>query len=89
MELLLPDKSGQNEVMDVIYNQVKCGILHGADTIRHLAGKLIAAGADTVVLGCTELSLLDLNDSCFTDPMKCTALKSVELCSERRAESVS
>jgi aspartate racemase len=91
LELLLPEQSQQSRVTDVIYNQVKrgrtnaAGRLCGGDTIHEAAAALLRRGADMVVLGCTELSLLDINGPGFADPLKIAARRAVELCAGKGA----
>ncbi len=54
--LLTPDKEGQSAVMDVIYNGVKAGDLsHDVSAFRRCCEGLLARGAETLILGCTEL----------------------------------
>jgi aspartate racemase len=91
LELLLPDDGQQVRVMDVIYNQVKrgrtdaAGGLCGGSTIQAVADTLFSRGAEAVVLGCTELSLLDINGPGFADPLKIAAQRAVELCGGKGA----
>jgi aspartate racemase len=54
---LLPDEEGQREVMSVIYDGVKAGVDVTTDDFLDLVERL-RGDADTVVLGCTELSVL-------------------------------
>ncbi len=54
--LLTPDAEGQSAVMDVIYNGVKAGDLtHDVSAFRRACESLLARGAETLILGCTEL----------------------------------
>ena len=58
VELLEPVGSDQCAVMDVIYNGVKAGDLaHDVGPFRAACESLLAAGAQALVLGCTELPL--------------------------------
>ena len=58
VELLEPVGSDQRAVMDVIYNGVKAGDLaHDVGPFRAACESLLAAGAQALVLGCTELPL--------------------------------
>ena len=56
LELLLPDEAQQEDVMKFIYSGVKAGD-RSFDPSAFLAAaeSLIARGAETVILGCTEL----------------------------------
>jgi aspartate/glutamate racemase len=44
---------------------------------------LFAKGAQAVVLGCTELSLLGINDAGYIDALTETAKEAVFLCSDK------
>lgn len=56
IELLAPEPDGQAAVMNLIYNGVKAGDLtHDAAAFRRVCQALLARGAETLILGCTEL----------------------------------
>lgn len=56
-EPLLPDEAGQRELMSVIYDGVKAGVDVPTAAFVDLLARL-RGDADTVVLACTELSVL-------------------------------
>ena len=58
MELILPDAEGQKAVMRLIYDQVKAGKQPELSLFESVRDQLRRKGAQVVVLGCTELSLL-------------------------------
>ena len=58
MELVLPDEEGQRGVMTLIYDQVKAGLEPDMALFAAIRDELRSKGAQAVVLGCTELSLL-------------------------------
>ncbi|MBE6924732.1 MAG: aspartate/glutamate racemase family protein [Ruminococcaceae bacterium] len=58
MELILPDAQGQRGVMALIYDQVKAGLQPDMSLFATIRDRLRQQGAEVVVLGCTELSLL-------------------------------
>jgi aspartate racemase len=84
-DLLVPDGQHQEILMDVIYGEkgIKAGFLEGAclrdfhRVIRHVADR----GADVLILGCTELPLLELPQNSVTilDPTDILARKCVEM----------
>lgn len=47
--------------------------------LNTLVNDLYIKGADAVILGCTELSLLELDDNKTIDPLKVVALKVIEM----------
>lgn len=58
MELVLPGEKGQQGVMRLIYDQVKAGLKPDMTLFAAIRDELRGKGAEVVVLGCTELSLL-------------------------------
>lgn len=66
MELVVPGAEGQAKVMSIIYDCVKAGIAPDMALFEAVRQELLAAGAQVIVLGCTELSLLK-KDHCLGD----------------------
>jgi aspartate racemase len=58
MQLILPDEDGQRGVMALIYDQVKAGLAPDMTQFDAIRNQLHSRGAEVVILGCTELSLL-------------------------------
>lgn len=58
LELILPDEDGQRGVMSLIYEQIKAGKQPELSLFHSIKEQLRRKGAQVVVLGCTELSLL-------------------------------
>ncbi len=58
--VLIPGESDRNEVHRVIYEELCLGVIKNESRIyyRGVIGKLVAQGAEAIVLGCTEISLL-------------------------------
>ncbi len=83
MELVLPSKEGQQKVMSVIYDYVKAGTKPDMMLFDAVRAELFDAGAQVIVLGCTELSLLkkdnDLGDG-ILDALEVLAKESVLAC---------
>lgn len=57
VECVLPDDDDQALVMRIIYEQVKAGRPVDHAALEGVIGRLRGAGAQAVVLGCTELSV--------------------------------
>lgn len=56
IRLLTPDEAGQAAVMDMIYGGVKAGKqTYSAAAVQRVAERLLAKGAQCLILGCTEL----------------------------------
>lgn len=60
LEVLVPDPAGIDEVNRVIYDELCQGIVLDAsrDRYRQVIGRLVEAGAQGVILGCTEITML-------------------------------
>jgi aspartate racemase len=86
MELVLPDEVGQRGVMTLIYDQIKAGKQPDMALFASIARQLHSAGAEVVVLGCTELSLLkkeqELGDG-IVDALEVLAKESVLACGKQ------
>ena len=58
INLLLPEETDQAAVMDIIYNGIKAGDMnHDVSAFRGTIEHLLSRGAETMILGCTELPL--------------------------------
>ncbi len=60
LDVLVPDAEDRRVVHDVIYRELVAGIVRAEsrDAYRAIIGRLIARGAEAVILGCTEIMLL-------------------------------
>jgi aspartate racemase len=66
LEVVVPDEAGVERVDRAIFDELCRGVLSDATRaeLRAVIGRLVGAGADGVVLACTELELLlDASDS--------------------------
>lgn len=87
MDVLLPGEKGQQDVMHLIYQEVKAG--HSPDTERFFGviRELRDAGAQRVLMGCTELSVILRQlggvPECL-DALEILARRAVQLCSRLR-----
>ena len=61
IEAIVPNEPEQSKVDDVIYHQVKAGREVRSDALLCVAGHLQLRGAQALILGCTELSLLGIS----------------------------
>ena len=83
MELVLPSPEGQKGVMTLIYDQVKAGTRPDLELFAAIRDELRDAGAEVVVLGCTELSLLKKDHALgqgVLDALEVLAKESVMAC---------
>ncbi len=76
LEVLVPESEDRLEVHRIIYEELCRGIVD--DRSRHLyrdiIGRLVARGAEAVILGCTEISLLVGTDDSRVPLFDTTAL---------------
>jgi aspartate racemase len=85
IEIIQPRDDTQRKVMKAIYDYIKKGELEkGGKIIQGICGELEKMGAETIICGCTEISLVlkdgDLNLPVI-DPLQVLAEKAVELAS--------
>lgn len=86
VELILPEEQEQQAVMDMIYAGVKAGVAdYDASAVQKTAEHLMERGAQTIILGCTELPLaMELYGLEFpaTDPTLELALGAIAFATE-------
>ncbi len=83
LSVAVPDTLHQQAVMHVIYQNVKAGRPVEIDRFLAAAGQLKNQGAEVIILGCTELSLIKRDYSIgpgYLDAMEVLALRSLECC---------
>jgi len=68
VECLLPDEDDQRAVMEIIYDQVKAGLPADVDVLHAVVGRLVDRGAQVLLLGCTELSVVAADHGLLSDP---------------------
>ncbi|MDH7478067.1 MAG: amino acid racemase [Candidatus Bathyarchaeota archaeon] len=77
VEMVYPSKAFQNMIMKAIYDYIKAGkILEGKKFVVDVANHLIKLGADIIICGCTETSLVLKNGDLtkpVVDPMQILA----------------
>jgi aspartate racemase len=76
LRVVLPDAADREVVHRVIYEELCLGIVRGESRSAYLAimGKLAAQGAEAIILGCTEISLLVNQSDCDIPLFDTTAL---------------
>lgn len=58
IKCIYPDEAGQKQVMSIIYDDVKAGQPVDMEAFGQVKNQLLSAGAQVVILGCTELSIV-------------------------------
>lgn len=83
IEPLVPSREGQACVTSLIYKNVKAGLPINMDWFNKVKEELKSKGADTIILGCTELSMIKRDEhigSGFIDALEVLAMCSVIKC---------
>ncbi len=60
LEVVIPTEPDRNSIHRIIYDELCLGIVKESsrDTFRRVMAKLVRAGAEGVILGCTEIAML-------------------------------
>lgn len=83
MEAILPSPDRQKDVMDLIYQDIKTGRPADMDRFARVTDQLRQRGAQVIILGCTELSIIKRDCPIgpgFIDVLEVLAKTSVESC---------
>jgi aspartate racemase len=83
VDCVLPSRETQEIITDIIYTQVKAGRAVSLDMLCGCATALMSSGAECVILGCTELSVVKRHCPLgfdVVDAMEVLASRSVEAC---------
>lgn len=83
IESVVPDSASQEGVMHIIYQNVKAGLPPEMPKFNGIADKLRQNGAQVVILGCTELSVIKRGrrlGSGFIDAMEVMAKEAITRC---------
>ena len=87
---IVPDEKGQQDVMHLIFRNVKSGTPAEMDRFFGTADALRRHGAQAIILGCTELSLIKRDHRIgpgFLDAMEVLAQQSVLTCEKPLKEA--
>ena len=88
-DLILPDSGVQEDIMHIIYENVKANRPVELNRFDRAAQRLKDAGAEIIILGCTELSVVRENCNLgpgYLDVMRLMAKSAVERCGRLRKE---
>ncbi len=83
MEPIVPSPERQNDVMHLIYRNIKANKPAEMDRFHAIRRELQEKGAQAIILGCTELSLIKRDEAIgpgFIDAMEVLAQQSVIRC---------
>ena len=83
IECIVPDAAHQELVNSNIYDDIKMGKHANMENFMKTAQWLFSRGAEVIILGCTELSLIKKEeglDGRFVDSLEVLAKKAIESC---------
>lgn len=83
IDIVLPDRNGQKDVTHLIYRNVKAGKPAEKDRFERVSAGLRDKGAQVILLGCTELSVIKRDveiGAGYLDVAQVIAKRSVEKC---------
>lgn len=89
IDVITPDSEGQKLVMDIIYKDVKAGREVNMTSFSNVSKSLKEKGAEVVILGCTELSIIKRDHvlkAGYLDVLDVLAMKVVAECGKLRKE---
>ncbi len=81
----IPSEENQKILMELIYNCVKKGLPADRELFYKVVNDLIEKGCDTIILGCTELSVINRQlggDDRFVDSLEVLAYTAIKMCSQ-------
>jgi aspartate racemase len=90
VDAMVPDAAQRNDVHRIIYEELCRGVIEPASKARYLdiVAEAAGQGADGVILGCTEITLL-VSEADFAIPVFDTTALHVEAALDALAESAS
>lgn len=79
IEVMIPNEQERNIIHDVIYNELCQGIIKAASREKYqkIINRLIASGAEGIVLGCTEIPSLIQEKDCIVPLFNTTNIHAV------------
>ena len=86
LQYALPDAAMQQQVMSLIYDNVKAGRPADMDKFRAVSEALRAEGCDAIILGCTELSIIKRDNeigSGYLDALEVLAHAAILACGKK------
>ncbi len=89
IKLITPDKDYQKLVMSLIYDNIKAGKRADMGNFAKVSAHLRERGADVIILGCTELSIIKRDENIgpgYIDALDVLAQKCVVNCGKLRPE---
>jgi len=89
IKVVLPSREAQAQVMHLIYGEVKAGKKVTLPEFEAVEQELCDAGAEVIILGCTELSMIKRDNKLkpiYLDTLEVLARSAVKECGQLRPE---
>ncbi|MGN0513489.1 MAG: aspartate/glutamate racemase family protein [Lachnospiraceae bacterium] len=89
IKIVVPEENGQKDVMHLIYKNVKATKPVEMDRFERVSEELKNKGAEVIILGCTELSMIRRDEKIgagYLDAMQVLAKCAVEQCGTLKKE---
>ncbi len=83
IDCIRPTADDQKSIMRIIYDEIKNGKTPDVDAFLAVSDRLLRAGADALILGCTELSLIKKQYALprhYIDSLDVLAASTIEAC---------
>ena len=83
VEVVVPGEASQEAINEIISGQIKKGLAPDMERFLAVADEMKALGCQTLILGCTELSLLKKSgrlDATYTDSLAVLAAATIRAC---------
>lgn len=83
IKALIPQEDTQQDVMHLIYENVKSGVDIEMERFKRVSDNLFEQGAEVIILGCTELSIIKKEknlDERYLDAMELLAAVALKKC---------
>lgn len=92
MKAIIPSAERQGDVNDLIYKNVKANLPVEMEKFKAVSEELHKEGAQVIILGCTELSLIKRDYEIgpgYIDAMEVLAMRSIQLCETKLKDEYS
>ncbi len=83
LDFAVPESPGQQLVMSLIYEEIKAGLPPDPEKFQKISRELYGKGCDSIILGCTELSLIKKSAALghgYLDALEVLAKRCVAAC---------
>ena len=86
VEIVTPSAESQKLINEIIYDEIKRNLPADREKFMYAAGELRKKGCETLILGCTELSLVKKQEKLggfYTDSLEVLAMSAIRACGKK------